>query len=730
MAWWKRFASGRGVVSSQDRGPAELMEPLENRTLLSFDHTFLSNMPSLAQLESPLNTVVRFQTNYGIFDIEMYDQVAPGTVENFLQYVRDGAYDRTFFHRLVSDFVLQGGGFKFDDDSGLSSVTTRPPIQNEFQRSNLEMTVAMAKVGGDPNSATSQFFFNLKDNPDLNSQNGGFTVFGKVVNGWAAVEGIAGLSTRDLDVPLTGFGGSVFDNVPVGGNYIPQIGPQEQSLVMIWDAEIIKPAGVAAFMTQGVYFPEGFRSANVVERVDLVNVDTGTANHFQILVRYESGERDQIVATGVLQPGARRTIKIVDANLANFDLVRSGVGFAFEIRSTRTLAASLNHRDFGVTLGESFMVADNLTEGGLKNWNFASGEKGPGHRTFLVWQNLSDQEITVNVAIHPQSEAPRVFSVQLDRYRRGGLAVHLIGSLPDKAFSVRISATGPIIAAMSRYEDQGSGFNATHNGTSQGGVVLGGRVEGYLAAARIPTGGTSTLSVMYSAASPAVVIVDFDFLLLDGTRLVGTPVLLTNAVRRKDIDLSTMNPNLPANQFFSIRYTVRANAAPVTVDYTTQHAGDTLSTSFMVASNGVHYFGDGFIDPALAGTSYAEIISVFNPYTDSRVTFSFGLKFLFSDGSVVNVPGSTLAPLGRADIRPQLLPSVMSKVNSGPQFRFYSVVVGTTQLVNGNRFDGAGVSQLTRIHSQASWRQTLTTLPMIDPNKAVIYMDAPQFDPL
>lgn len=112
------------------------------------------------------------------------------TVQNFVNYVEDGDYLNTIIHRSVPGFVLQGGGFKIagiataqNPQNALSVIPTDPPVQNEFSRnrSNLRGTIAMAKLGTDPNSATSQWFFNLADNSaNLDNQNGGFTVFGEV----------------------------------------------------------------------------------------------------------------------------------------------------------------------------------------------------------------------------------------------------------------------------------------------------------------------------------------------------------------------------------------------------------------------------------------------------------------------------------------------------------------------------------------------------------------------
>ena len=162
---------------------------------------------------------VRIETTLGIVDVELFDDEAPVTVANFMNYVNDGDYNDSFFHRSPTGFVLQGGGFRFMDDV-FSSVPTDAPIVNEFDasRSNTRGTLAMAKNAGDPDSATSQWFFNLGDNSaNLDSQNGGFTVFGRVIgNGMDVVDEIAALPTYDIsnihpaftDVPLRDFSGT------------------------------------------------------------------------------------------------------------------------------------------------------------------------------------------------------------------------------------------------------------------------------------------------------------------------------------------------------------------------------------------------------------------------------------------------------------------------------------------------------------------------------------------
>lgn len=150
-------------------------------------------------------TIARFNTTLGVITVMLYDADTPITVANFLKYVSDGDYDSTVIHRSVSNFVLQGGSYSYPS---WTEIPTDPPIQNEFQHSNVRGTIAMAKVEGNPNSATSSWFFNLANNAsDLDSQNGGFTVFGYVIDGMSVVDAIAALPTYAFNPP--------FDNLPL-----------------------------------------------------------------------------------------------------------------------------------------------------------------------------------------------------------------------------------------------------------------------------------------------------------------------------------------------------------------------------------------------------------------------------------------------------------------------------------------------------------------------------------
>ena len=126
-------------------------------------------------------TIVRVSTTIGDYSIELLDESAPRTVQNFLNYVKRNDYNGTYIHRAEDAFVVQGGAYRFQSFVGPIDIPLDPPVVNEFNTSNKRGTVAMAKFEGDPNSATNQWFVNLADNSSLDTSNGGFTVFGVVL---------------------------------------------------------------------------------------------------------------------------------------------------------------------------------------------------------------------------------------------------------------------------------------------------------------------------------------------------------------------------------------------------------------------------------------------------------------------------------------------------------------------------------------------------------------------
>ena len=151
---------------------------------------------------------VELKTSLGSIILELEQGKAPGTVENFIEYVTSGFYDDMIFHRVIPGFVIQAGGY----DRDLVGYETNEPIRNEAANGlkNLRGTIAMAR-NNDPHSADSQFYFNLKDNPNLDHRartmtDYGYCVFGRVVDGMDVVDAIAVMETHTVDG---------FDDVPV-----------------------------------------------------------------------------------------------------------------------------------------------------------------------------------------------------------------------------------------------------------------------------------------------------------------------------------------------------------------------------------------------------------------------------------------------------------------------------------------------------------------------------------
>ena len=149
--------------------------------------------------------MITIKTNHGDIAVELFDEKAPISCENFRQYVTDGHFNDTIFHRVISNFMIQGGGM----DENMSSKPTRDPIKNEADNGELNVrgTLAMARTGA-VDSATSQFFINLSDNDFLNngSRDFGYAVFGKVSGSMDVVDTIAAVPTGSSgghqDVPL------------------------------------------------------------------------------------------------------------------------------------------------------------------------------------------------------------------------------------------------------------------------------------------------------------------------------------------------------------------------------------------------------------------------------------------------------------------------------------------------------------------------------------------------
>lgn len=657
----------RRLDRRRDVGPM-VLEALETRALLS------AAFPNISTLEDPFNTVVRMETNLGCIDIEMLEEDAPNTVANFLKYVRDGDLDLSFFHRSVAAFVVQGGGFRFTNEDSVTNVPTDAPIVNEFRRSNEARTVAMAKLGGDPNSATSQFFFNLVDNSaNLDFQNGGFTVFARVVDNasWNVVLDIAALPRQNFSGSL----GGAFTAVPVvqtvpGGENV-----QEEDLVRVLNIEIIKPADTQLFYTNAIYYPEGFAGGTINEFLPIEN-DNSVAVNYQVIAHAEVADgdtdfyRDRVIATGTIAPHSRGGITVSRFTNPTNDLLPRGVPYALELRSTAPLAANLSHFDFGSATGEGLTAETSTT------WVIADAQKDNGNIfDFLVWQNTASEDATLNITFYFRANNQNTSStavVTTDAQRRGGLNLSQMAQIPDGVqFSIKIVADQPIVAALTHFEPAGvrSGF------TALGAPGAGSRL-GVIPMARTGENNDHFISVYNPGSVLAVVNL---FLSFDtGNPINVTPLeMLVQPNARVTYNLEGIS-EVADGRTFSLRYSSNTaifmhsrNEALFGDD------GDGVSHPVATTASTDLLFAEGFMDPARAGDDVIETLSLYNPnslfFTGQDSDAEVAIQFLYGDGFVVTI-NRTIAGGARLDLDLHTLQEVLDQGNNNQRF-FYSIRV-------------------------------------------------------
>lgn len=687
---------------------------LESRQLLAG-----GPLPTLADLESPNNTVVRLETNFGDIDFELFNADAPVTVANFLTYVNSGRLDNTFFHRSAftdsTPFVLQGGGFSIDDTAGITAVSTDPPIVKETTgRSNLQRTVAMARTS-DLNSATSQFFINYNDNNFLDTSGGGYAVFARVIGGWNVVLNIQNLRSLSL-TGVAPFQGSqhqsIGGEVPVHANYVQSTALTEANAVVLINAEVIKPAGIAGFFNQRLVMPEGFRSGATTENLELVNPNSVAAG-YQIIARYETGIRDTVIASGTLSANTSLEIKLSDALNTALNTVRSGVPYALVVETAlpssatniQPIAASINRLDFGSATGEPLFNATGYSDSDLRSWLFPRVERATTSREFMTWVNLSDQTATVTVEFLTTGGTVSV-SRTLEAYRRGGLEVFSL-NLPTGMMSARVTSTQNIVTFLSDWDlplqlTTASSYFTPAFGTM--GAPAGGATEGVLPDAVAEATNTNTLSIYNPGSTVAVVTLSFWRASRLPSEDPSTVTRIIFAGGREDYALSSGALGIPAGERFSVSYA--SGSANIGVQWTSvddtsrglpvgQIRTDGISTLLATRVAPIAHFGDGNFDVNRTDGSMVERISLFNPFADSNSTYAYTVTYTFSDGTAIDAFTGSLSTNQRVDLLTGDSTPVRNKIGSNAAFRHYSVTVRGTG-TQGSTTTSAVLAQFTR----------------------------------
>jgi len=794
-----RFFSGRRGVAPAG-GPC-VMESLEPRVMLD------ASLPSVSDLVDPRNTVVRVETNLGEIDFELFDVAgpdgaapAPITTANFLSLVQDGDFFESFFHRSVdisspgtpldgTDFVLQGGGFTFTDEAGLGRVPTDDPIENEFDpgRSNVERSVAMAlitQIGLD--TATSQFFINLQDNDgsvdggiDLDAQS--FTVFARVVDdrSWSVVQAIVGLETFVFADALVDENGDLVDqqgnptvspvliddpesnptslaltDVPVRSTP-PSIPPgelrspflAEEFLVSVSDTEVIKPAEAERFFTFVAAHPEGFVNDESSTFVDISTSRAADPVSYQVILRYETGVRDQVIATGTLNGGRRDRIVLADPTQDLAEEARKFTPFAIEVQATGEVTASLTHTDFGATLTESFIDAsdvDALGAGAFTRWDFAglsttSDDDLDGvpdnvreRQSFLVWQNLTDEAGTVTITLFVDAGQRRTTSFDLEGNRRGGAELHnLFGFTTQGVQGIRVDSTVDIVAALSTFDtlEDDAGAVASTNAFGTLGVAGGARTEGIAAGVTYTDDPDDEAYV--SLLNPTNVGSVVTLTISDDDGNSATTNVVLGPLDVGVFDLQTLESSFGGvftpGEFLTLRYD---GTQPTAAQFVTVRGDEALTSTFQTQLSDLVLFAGGF-DPQGSGE---EVLSLANPYaTSTGIELNFVIQFFFVDrNQTVQFTGlPMLEPGERTDIRAQDLQDIAATIGLGEQWQRYTLVVAGIAVgpAGGTLSDqGQFAATLTRVGPDGRLMRTAATATSGSFDGTVLALDDGVFD--
>lgn len=748
MSLYGRALGWMDRLAGRSQGPREvaLVEALEPRVLLD------ASFPEITDLVDPENTVVRFKTTLGEIDFELYDSSGPGgasaapvTVENFLSYVNTGRYFESFFHRSVTvssinpdidgdPFIIQGGGFRFNDEDGLSRVDTFDAIMNEANadRSNVERSLAMALVTSlGTDTATSQFFINLRDNNgsqgsddiDLDAQD--FAVFGRVANdrSWSVVQAIQNLETfvfadilvdTDGNPVLDAFGRTQFldhpdadvvsfalsdvpvrtEPAPIAPEEIRSTAIEERFLVAVNSALIIKPAVSETFYTFLVGYPEGYANDTSITYVELTaNTSGGSDPFYQIVLRYETGDRDQVLTSGMLEAGRRTRIAISDPALTDEPQARKFTPFAIEVHSTAAMSATLTHSDFGATMSESFVNFADLDSRGtdaFNTWAFGGLATTRGdtdnvmeRESYVVWQALTGDAGTVTLIVYTDASTFSTISYPLEGHRRGGVELHsLFGFATDGVQAVRVQSDVPIIAAMSTYDSiLNMALSATQSINAYGalGAIGGGDTEGVLAGVRYSPSDSEESYLSFLNSRPVGTVVQLTISDDDGNEASTGVVLAPRDLGFYDLKrlLVDFGGVFTSDKILTVRYD---SAQPVAAHYAATIGDETMSTAFqtqltdLVVLSGFDAGADG------------EVISLYNPYSDaSGVTLNFTVQFFFFDRSqFVSFPDlPMLAPGERADISARDFNDVMATITLGEDWGRYTIFIAGIALPMG-----------------------------------------------
>ena len=623
----------RAHTSSSRIGPWHSLETLEARVLL--DGT---PMPDLALLDNPDNTVIRIATEFGDVDIELLASDAPLAALNFLEHTQAGDYGETFVH-YADDFVLGAGLYRINDQTELHRRFSPSFIDTTFVHSNIAQTLAMPVFDATTGESNGSFIINLEDNSL--TRDGSWVVFARIVQGFDAIEQIAAQPTLDLS--------QAFPNEPTArwlsstpvATSDPAPSTLDNSLVSNFESvSVIKQSGSSEFLTYRIYYPEGYSWERVFESVHLANPGE-TSLDYQVMVRYEVGQRDQTIATGSLAGQDRMDLVVSEADQPS-TLVRNSVPYAYEIWSTAPIAATLRHDDFRGVSTDAFYNPDAVGSAiDHTVWSFSQvGLETSASRSFLLWQNVSDQAADVEITFYYEDRAPEIMNRTLGAHRRDGLDLSLVAQFDDAAFiGATVRATQNIVANLTRYDLREAGVEARlhddslHAAIAQLGTPGGGATAGVTPG--YTRGGLDAIAILNTGQADA----NITFTIIQNN-VVETVTAVVTPGRLLVLEGEASPLSVAQHgQEFTLRYDADI---PVTVATLTTGFRGTSPPFAIFASTATHFAEARVIVTPSGSPSGQQALWLYNPsgsQSTATITFDFGVGGTATIHDLILEPG-------------------------------------------------------------------------------------------
>jgi hypothetical protein len=366
-------------------------------------------------------------------------------------------------------------------------------------------------------------------------------------------------------------------------------------------------------VTNYLYFPEGFTGATIDEFLPMVNPNNFDVS-VQVFARYETGANPNTpIYSGVIAAHTRGGITISTRSNPAADLVRAGVGYSLEVQSTGPIGATFSHYDFDSAVGEA------LTNRVSTVWTFAEANKDHNNfRDFLLFYNPGNTTANLNVSLYYQDGTVSTFAATVDSLRRGGINFDTDTRVTRTGkFGIRIDSDQPIVASVTSYNLPRSG------GDGVLGDADGGNINGVVTNITSGGGAFSTISIVNTNSQPATVTITADYGRTDIPKLVRVYTVGPNSQFNKNLAAVGLIPGQTAGITYS-------SNIPVTFQALEYKYGDGDSTTTATSVARDYFFGDLFVNPALAGIKYIEQLGLYNP---GQVAIDISATFVFNDGS-------------------------------------------------------------------------------------------------